>query len=1186
MLVNFMFYFPKRSTAFFSSLVLIISILPTARSLHAAESLAVVADFLERFNPKQVYESAATELRRPASAGGVKQNGLFEHPKVPGTPARVRYALELPTLSADELLLLAFDIAISDGVTWGQGADGVRFALEINGRQVFAGKSASSTWESHSADLTAWAGQTVQIDFLTDALSNTSFDWALWGSPRLLRCPKAASPTFSIAGPGKVRATIPTGALVLSGVQSTNLHVQIKPNNGSNTVHWVVRPQTAPAAEHFVRDFAFAKADSVDITWEPASGLLPSHLQVEPYPALLRFGPISTDRPLVHASQQATIQISLTNAGLGYLPPNQAELKLDAGNAKISASPVPRLEPNELWTMKVPWTPAARGPHTITGELRHANRLQDRQRSIEVLGPAGTSAWSSISNEFLKLEFVSEGDHAAFARIFVRDEKAWAQIGIWSPLFEIATVPHADNCRWKQTDTTLTASSLELTETGSEPNGNAWKVRLRVDLPKDRPAARVRYEWTPEKDSQVLRLSGPNLYPGEGSIGAAKTWGLFPGLEYLFGAERSSNPRDFAPPLDDRRTPQADKITIPLMAVTLGPDSQAPKPDAPRFFAPDSLKDQNARASLPLRGRSASSGLQSEFTIGLSWDPLQQWDGAHAFPSARFSSPNLDQGMDNHRIGLFLPSCPEYVQENAEVASRPFPIKAGQTLKLDANLFVCQGPATAAVREWLRDRGGLPEPAQSPRSFQEELDICRAGLLQTVWDARAEKWRHCIGWAPQHAPGFATLLWMDSQVAAPGLARQQSRARVDLAVTNILRDSGPGGLISQANCHILQWELPFHYGYLPQALDALAPQIQSFIQSQGDDGSWLYQPANREQADLGQAGDSVLGTCANRAATLLRYARITGDKQALAAGEKALAFMEHFRVPRGGQTWECPMYEPDILAAAYAIRAYHDGYRITGKARWLHDAVYWAESGVPFTYLWTRPDRPMMLGATIPVFGSTFYTHTWLAVPVQWCGLVYAYHVWHLAQELEDPQATAHALSASSPLPLALQFLPRDWKRLVELITVSAMHQQFDKGERIGTYPDSISDFARPNPAFINPEDILINVLALHGCDPDIKSARSGNANREIVISSSCVIRDLQAEGSHVSFILQSASDEPVHAMVAGVTPKSVMVNSAALDRLSSPTTRQPGWWWDEKNHRLFLVAAGAAQNMRVDVRE
>jgi hypothetical protein len=153
---------------------------------------------------------------------------------------------------------------------------------------------------------------------------------------------------------------------------------------------------------------------------------------------------------------------------------------------------------------------------------------------------------------------------------------------------------------------------------------------------------------------------------------------------------------------------------------------------------------------------------------------------------------------------------------------------------------------------------------------------------------------------------------------------------------------------------------------------------------------------------------------------------------------------------------------------------------------------------VPFIYLWTLPDKPMMLGATIPVFGSTFYSHSWLGVPVQWCGLVYAYHLWHLAQDLEQAPLTR----TDSPLPLALNFSPADWKRIVELITVSATHQQFADGPKVGLYPDSISNFETKNPLFINPEDILVNVLALYGTDADVKTARVRSASGDVVISS------------------------------------------------------------------------------------
>jgi hypothetical protein len=203
----------------------------------------------------------------------------------------------------------------------------------------------------------------------------------------------------------------------------------------------------------------------------------------------------------------------------------------------------------------------------------------------------------------------------------------------------------------------------------------------------------------------------------------------------------------------------------------------------------------------------------------------------------------------------------------------------------------------------------------------------------------------------------------------------------------MLRDGGPGLFTTPANCHILRWEFPFLYGCLPEAMPAIETTIKGLIASQHADGSWRYRPANDQQTELGQADDSVLGTCSLHAATLLRYARISGDTAALEAGERCLHLMERFRVPRGGQTWECPMYEPDILAAAWAVAAYLDGYKITGNPRWLHDAVYWAETGLPFIYQWTLPERQMMMGATIPVFGSTFYAF-WLAMPVQWCGLV------------------------------------------------------------------------------------------------------------------------------------------------------------------------------------------------------
>ncbi|HZO83954.1 MAG TPA: hypothetical protein VFC26_01995, partial [Verrucomicrobiae bacterium] len=511
-----------------------------------------------------------------------------------------------------------------------------------------------------------------------------------------------------------------------------------------------------------------------------------------------------------------------------------------------------------------------------------------------------------------------------------------------------------------------------------------------------------------------------------------------------------------------------------------------------------------------------------QHTVSLHWSP----DNI----SAQFASPNFDEHMDNHRLALFTTNA----------------------TSLDATLVVAEGPVLIAVREWLRDNGGLPKPNPWPRSFHEELDLCRIGFLKTVSDEKGEKFRHCIGWGASHSPGFAALLWLDSRIAT----NRDSAARVESVAPKM------GSWVSQANCHIMQWEFPFLYGRLAESLAELDGLITGLIRSQRPDGGWVYEPANKEQADLGRAGDSVLGTCANRASSLLRYARITGDRPAFEAGEKALRFMEMFRVPRGGQTWECPMYEPDILAAAYAIRAYHDAYRITGDKRWLRHAVYWAETGVPFNYLWSLPDKPMMLGASIPVFGSTFYTHSWLGMPVQWCGLVYAYHVFHLAEELDR-----------TPLSLTLNFSPADWKRTVELITVSAMYQQFADGDKIGAYPDSITRFEQRNPAFLNPEDILVNVLALKGHDPDIKTTRVQSA----VISSAADIHNVRIDGDRLQFDLKWFQNESSHTLIKSDKPASIRVNGAELD--------QSAWKWDEKHHRTYLTIKHSTPHMRIELR-
>jgi CARDB len=985
------------------------------------------------------------------------------------------------------------------------------------------------------------------------------------------------------------RTLTTTGALAMAYRAGKNLKLRIVPVGGDETIEWREAEQRLVGeGVHWVAlDFDFPRAEAVEIQCDPKEMLREIH--VAAYPAQPRLVRVIVPRAIVFTNENVALRVEVKNEGRGHLAAGVARVEFQAGNSSLPSQRVPALAPGEKWTGEWPWQAPARSERlSLVARLQSkgSSEIESTNHELEVFSHEPSE--DVLENEHLKIEFAGRGPGYSYARVLARQSTEWIQLGILKPLMRVIMESNYGDLDWEiplRSEKQVTEASnkdrilILRTAAGTrDPDGVAWEASLKITLEPNRPVARLSYEWTAQAERRVKALWGPNLYVGEGTSGDAKTWGLFPGLEYLYGAEPSSNPRDFAPPLDDRRTPHPNKITVPLMAITVGPGSRPFSKGLGRFFTPDSLKDlaqANSLAAPP-----ASAVPSSDLTLGLTWDPLQKWDGQHAFPSARFSSPNLDEGMNNHRIGLFVPSVTDFVRENSDRADKSYLMTAQKKLSLNANLVVAQGSVTTALREWYRETGGIPEPGPWPRTFEEELKICRAGFLKTVWDENNEKWRHCIGWGPSHAPGFAALLWMEARVTTDVESSRQSRDRVELAARNMLRDGGPGLFTTPANCHILRWEFPFLFGYLPEAMPEIEATIKGVIALQHSDGGWRHRPANEQQTELGQADDSVLGTCSPHAAALLRYARITGDTTAIEAGERSLHFMERFRVPRGGQTWECPMYEPDILAAAWAIAAYLDGYRITGNPRWLHDAVYWAETGLPFIYQWTLPQRPMMLGATIPVFGSTFYTHSWLAMPVQWCGLVYAYHLQHLAEEL----AAKKLDETESPLPIAVGLTQQDWKRVVELITVSAMRQQFFAGPRIGTYPDSISDFQKQNPAFINPEDILLNVLTLKGHDPDVKTVRLRAHQRTVVISSGARIDQAEITARGVRFRLRFFKNDSSYSLIVGIHPRAVQVDGKPLAKSDAPVRRDAGWWWDEKGNRAYLVVDHEHETVEVQL--
>jgi len=618
----------------------------------------------------------------------------------------------------------------------------------------------------------------------------------------------------------------------------------------------------------------------------------------------------------------------------------------------------------------------------------------------------------------------------------------------------------------------LAEGALKLAWEGSDSGGGAWRVEFSA---KPLDGGLIALEAELGGKGELLHFSIV-VRAGEPGFSASKSEALFPGLEWLEGDERSSSSLVVPKPHDLRVAPNPIKVTVPLMAVR-----------------------------------------RDEALVALMWDPLQPWGGGSP-PAPAFASPNFVEGQENHLLKLFVPPA-STVEENREEGA---PLKlANGAVKLSALLYAARaGSVLEAARKWV-EVFGLPEPAL-PRSMEEELRLCAKAYLETMW-VPGKGWPHAVpGWEPEPYPGYAHVLLLISYVERDAALRAATIARARETLALAEAKWGTGALISGAGCHILTPQLPFLVARLEQGLALWREHATQLIAAQGPDGEWGFQPSaapcGMEVArKLGEPGAREVGITATYAAEVLRYARVTGDAAALRAGLRALKAMERYRVPRGAQTWEVPIRAPDLLAAAKALEAYLEAYIATGEEGYLERAKYWALAGLPFVYLWGLPDRPMMVGATIPVYASSCLQGPgWFGTPVQWNGLVYAYHLLRLS---------AH--DGSFP-----------WRELATLILASAMRQQVTRGARrkpVGSYPDSWNLVAdRDQPPYINPEGLAKVALVLAGVNPDLNTVRVGG----IVASTPAHVLSAELSGGELRLRLKWPYEGPVH----------VLINTPALD--------------------------------------
>ena len=556
-----------------------------------------------------------------------------------------------------------------------------------------------------------------------------------------------------------------------------------------------------------------------------------------------------------------------------------------------------------------------------------------------------------------------------------------------------------------------------------------------------------------------------------GKAGAPRNQGLFCGLEYLEKPDRSSSEDDIIGPGALRRVPDSLKVTMPLMAI------------------------QNGGAY-----------------VGMVWKP-------EANVAAMFDSPDRTLGSRKHVMALVLPGSDGSGRHDGQVLPyEPLQLRAQRPVVAMATIIGGAGSSVVPAVQKYVEMLGMPAKPRMRAARGRYLNEAAQGWLSSGVRS-GNQWRHAY-WpgvtsfgAQPAADAAAYMQRLAGEVSDPSLATQlRQTATAGIALVD------PASRYMSAVSHVRLPAAPLAFGGALRSSEAAGAYAAGQLTRLTADGRLIYRAApgatDYARTHFSREANGLVGAVV---ADALVAAVFSGDRALIDRAVSALRKQSRFdsTVPRGAQTWECPLHTPDILASAHMVRAYALGYELTGEKEMLERARYWAWTGVPFVYL-TPPSREAVgLYGTIAVLGATgWQAPNWMGLPVQWCGLVYSDALYRLAR-----------LDPSGP-----------WRKLAEGITISGMQQSWgaDEPELAGLLPDSFEPRAQSrNAVAINPGTVQANAFQMFDGQPIYDRA----VLRQFGVSAHApgAVRVLKDEPTAAEVEVVGWPDKPYWVLLSGV---------------------------------------------------
>ena len=870
------------------------------------------------------------------------------------------------------------------------------------------------------------------------------------------------------------------------------------------------------------------------------------------YPAEPQMNWLHSAESVVKPGTTTRLSVEIQNPSPDAM--NDLEVRFVASTSTISISParatVATLAADELTTVRAV-ARAERDGVAVVDAILLRNGVELDRRSVPLcvasdgpttgdfpfhgaaIRPRG-KPWAIVAGAGLQSVSIHLDSESGLAEWWVWDKRN--KPVLVGRLFPLVSLLHGERdrhleiVRWRDAPPEAAKGPLGLDLVGDlGPRGEEIAlVSLRV-WPKMEGWVPIHVEVILEAKQPIhLRaFTSPRLLVGDGAFGAERDEGVFPGVEYLEKGERSSSRLDYHTDEYLRTVPHPKKVTVPLMALT-----------------------------------------QGNCMLMLNWDKPEPGGNGLLAPAAGFASPNFVDAQDNHLMTLFWPSVPDAVSENEWEARKPVLLKPGDRLTLKYMLNAEVGssvhvtdafPILYALQSWFpRWREPVPTP-KPPPDYGAERALCRTAYTDVVWREKERGWNHALPasatqWAP--FPYTFNLQFLESERADVTSGPERNRMDQIITAASVRRWKMNGERPTGEDYY-------FAGEWLLGSIEARQAQARALMRQQRPDGSWGFQSRDKQRAELGSDGQAELGIVADRTIPILQYALMTGDREAEAAGLKALEHMKRYVIPRAAQVWEIPLHTPDIMGSARGATAYRLGYLLTGQTDYLERAEYWIETGWPFVYFWGHPKWPYWAYATIPVFGATHYrAPNWEGLPVQWCGLVYA----------EESLRCA-------PLLTRIPYC----RRVAEGIVRSALWQQPTDSEYRGLLPDSYPWASKQgNGPFINPETILRPLWLMRGFDFRVNSVvvACGNDRSLRLSALAAVTSAVLGADDTVTAGLRAVGSLPFGVMVCGLAaaPSDISWQGHPVPKRDRLERNQEGWSFLADRGWLLVNLIGTGQ--------